>query len=75
MLEGATGVLGRLEGLQLEMSLVPLYEGSPTLTDLLLMVAQWGFVPHALLPGFTDLASGRMLQVDGLFIRDAPSPR
>ena len=75
VLEGATGVLDRLEGLQLEMSLVPLYEGSPTLTDLLLMVGQWGFVPYALQPGFTDLASGRMLQVDGLFFRDPPPPR
>jgi FkbM family methyltransferase len=72
VLEGAREVLDRLRGIQLEISLTPLYAGSPTLTDLLQMMDAWGFAPHALLPGFIDLRSGRMLQIDGLFFRDAP---
>ena len=69
VLEGATDVLDRIRGVQLEISLAPLYEGSPTLAEILALMEHWGFVPEALLPGFSDLRSGRMLQVDGLFFR------
>ncbi len=71
VLEGARDVRDRLHGIQLEISLTTLYEGSPTLTELLQMMEAWGFAPHALLPGFIDSRSGRMLQIDGLFFRDA----
>lgn len=70
VLEGATGVRDKLQGIQLEISLTPLYEGAPALTDLLDLMARWGFVPYALLPGFIDSRSGRMLQIDGLFFRE-----
>jgi FkbM family methyltransferase len=74
VLEGATDVLDRLWGIQLEISLTPLYEGSPTLVEILSFMEHRGFVPQALLPGFSDLTSGRMLQVDALFFREqAPS--
>jgi len=69
VLEGAAGVLDRIRGVQLEISLTPLYEGSPTLTEILGLMERWGFMPEALLPGFSELTSGRMLQVDGLFFR------
>lgn len=70
VLEGASDVIDRLWGIQLEISLTPLYEGSPTLADILRLMEQSGFVPQALLPGFSELRSGRMLQVDGLFFRE-----
>jgi FkbM family methyltransferase len=69
VLAGATGLLPRLVGVQLEMSLTPLYEGSATLPELLALMQEWGFQLHALLPAFIDPASGRTLQVDGLFFR------
>ena len=72
VLEGASAVIDSLMGIQLEISLTPLYEGSPTLPELLALMELWGFALHALLPAFTDVASGRMLQVDGLFFRAAP---
>jgi hypothetical protein len=71
VLEGSRDVLERLRGIQLEISLVPLYEGSPTLSEILRIMEEWGFALYALLPAFTDPQSGRMLQVDGLFFRDA----
>jgi FkbM family methyltransferase len=73
VLEGASGVIERLIGIQLEISLTPLYEGSPTLLQLLEMMQQRGFTPQALLPTFTDTQTGRMLQVDGLFFREPVS--
>jgi hypothetical protein len=70
VIEGASGIVGQLTGVQLEMSLVTLYEGGATFMELLEGMQQAGFAPFALLPGFTDLRSGRLLQVDGLFFRD-----
>lgn len=70
VLEGASGIVSGLTGIQLEMSLTPLYEGSPTISDLLQLMERWQFKPYALLPAFTDPESGRMLQVDGLFFRE-----
>ena len=69
VLKGASGILDRFVGVQLEMSLTPLYEGSASLAELLHIMTGHGFEPHAILPGFTDMSSGRMLQADGLFFR------
>ena len=69
VLEGASGILDRFAGVQLEMSLTPLYEGSASHAELLHLMSGHGFEPHAILPGFTEMTSGRMLQADGLFFR------
>lgn len=74
VLKGAAGILDRVIGIQLEISLVPLYDGGSTFADLLQMMERAGFAPYALLPGFTDLQSGRMLQVDGIFFREPSQP-
>jgi FkbM family methyltransferase len=69
VLEGARGILGRLEGVQLELSLTALYDGQPLLWELNDTLAGLGFEAHALLAGFSDPATGRMLQVDGVYFR------
>lgn len=69
VLLGASSSLGRTHGLQLEMSLVPLYDGQMLFSELLEWVQAQGFELHALEPGFSDGASGRLLQVDGIFFR------
>ena len=72
VLAGAAGVLGRVAGLQLEMSLVPLYDGGPLIEDLVGSLRAFGFVPVWLNHGFKDAETQRLLQVDGLFLRPAP---
>jgi FkbM family methyltransferase len=69
VLRGATNTLGRCAGVQLEMSLVPLYEGQALYRDLIGWLEARGFVLWALLPGFSDPTTGRMLQADGVFFR------
>lgn len=69
VLEGATGLLPRIRGLQLEMSLVPLYEGQVLFRELFDWVTGQGFDLHGVLPGFSDQETGRMLQMDGVFFR------
>lgn len=67
VLEGASESLPRMAGVELEMSLVPLYEGQGLLEDVLERMRGAGFVLHALSPGLVDSDTGETLQVDGIF--------
>jgi FkbM family methyltransferase len=69
VLKGATGLMGRVAFIELELSLVPLYEGQVLLPEMMQAVAAMGFTPIALEPGFADEREGRLLQMDGLFVR------
>ena len=68
-LAGAAGVIDRITGIQAEMSLVPLYEGAPLLTDILAWAAEHGFSLVGLEAGFADPTTGRLMQADGIFFR------
>lgn len=69
VLDGASGLLSRVAGVQLELSLVPLYDGQKLFDDLRDRLACAGFSLWAIWPGFHDPATGRMLQVDAVFFR------
>jgi FkbM family methyltransferase len=69
VLAGAGEVLARACALQVELSLAPLYQGAPTLRRMLEVCETAGFTLQGLIPGFHDAKSGRLLQVDGLFLR------
>jgi FkbM family methyltransferase len=69
VLKGATGLLPRTVAIQLELSLLPLYEGAPTFMELIAFVQSSGFELFSIIPGFRDPRSGRLLQVDGFFVR------
>ena len=60
----------RCVGMQLELSFLPLYEGGMLIREALDLVYSLGFTLTGLLPCFTDLHSGRMLQADGIFFRE-----
>ncbi len=69
VLSGAEGVIERIAGLQVEMSLVPLYEGEADYLELLRRIHGYGFEPHLILGGFFSRVLGRQLQMDGVFFR------
>jgi FkbM family methyltransferase len=69
VLKGATGLLSRTLALQLELSLIPLYAGAPTFVEMVSFVESAGFELYSIVPGFRDKRSGRLLQVDGFFVR------
>jgi FkbM family methyltransferase len=69
VLEGAARLLDRIQGVQLELSLAPLYEGQTLFLPLVDSLAKKGFELWALIPGFIDNKTGRTLQVDGIFFR------
>ena len=76
VLAGARDLLqSRICGMQIEMSLVPLYEGQVLYADTYDQVSRSGFKLWNLFPVFSDANSGRLLQVDGVFFRAEPTKR
>jgi FkbM family methyltransferase len=73
VLAGAGSLMARLCGLQLEMSLVPCYEGEVGFRAMLDRLAAAGFEPWLLIPGYFERKLGRQLQLDGVFMRAGPS--
>jgi FkbM family methyltransferase len=69
VLAGAATSLSRLSLIQMEMSLVSLYEGEVLFVDMCVAMRSRGFDLIALEPGFADVATGRLLQVDGIFAK------
>jgi FkbM family methyltransferase len=69
VLKGAKQTLSRVRGLQLELSLVPLYSGQVLLPELMAEITSLGFELWASCPAFCDARSGRLLQVDATFFR------
>jgi hypothetical protein len=72
VLRGAEKMLPRLAGVQLELSLAPLYEGQTLYLELIDWLRARGFDLWSVIPGFVDPSSGRMLQFDGVFFRAQP---
>lgn len=69
VLDGALTTLPQVRGIQIELSLVPLYEGQRLWKECVERLELEGFVLWALQPVFIDPENGRTLQWDGLFFR------
>ena len=69
VLGGAANWLQMCVGIEVEMSLIPLYVGAPTYLEVGGFLAAAGFVPVAFQRGFTDPDTRQTLQMDGLFKR------
>jgi FkbM family methyltransferase len=70
VLTGAVKVLSRVTVMQLEMSLVPLYEGESLFLDLCWVAESAGFTLFDIAPVFRDSVTGQLLQVDATFVRE-----
>jgi FkbM family methyltransferase len=69
VLRGATQSLTRIQILQLELSLRPLYEGEPGFLEVSHWLAERGLELVGLEPGFVEASTGRLLQSDVFFAR------
>jgi len=70
VLDGAPDVLARAAAVELELSLVELYEGQRTWLELVERMRSAGLRPVGLGHDFWDERTGETLQVDGIFVRD-----
>jgi len=73
VIEGARGLLDKVVGMQVELSVSPLYEGQMLLDEIVELLRKEGFRLCGLIPGLSDASSGTLLQVDGIFMRAEPS--
>ncbi len=69
-LKGATGSLPGIKLIQAELSFVPVYDGIPLFGEIVSYLEQKGYKIFAIIPGFRDRKTGRMLQADGIFVRE-----
>jgi FkbM family methyltransferase len=69
VLDGAAVALPAIQAVQLELSLLPLYEGQSLWDYFLHRMEQEGYGVWALIPGFSDARTGRSLQMDVVFAR------
>lgn len=59
----------KIAGWQLELSLLPLYSGEPTLEVLMSWLKERSFDPHFVLPGYFSKKLMRQLQIDIIFFK------
>lgn len=69
VLQGAKGTMPRIAGIQLELSLVPLYEGESLFQPMLDELDGYGYEVWSLVPGMVEQDTARLLQVDAVFFR------
>jgi hypothetical protein len=69
VLDGAPQTLSRVIGVQLELSLIPLYAGQKLMPELVDRMQALGFEVWALTPAFIEPGTARMLQIDATFFR------
>ena len=69
VLAGGKNALQSCVGVQLELSLQPLYEGSPTNLEMISAMKSYGFDLALIEPGFREPSTQRLLQMDGVFFR------
>ena len=69
VLDGARASLPRIMAVQLELSVVPLYESQSLYRHFFAFFEEAGFTLWSLSPGFTDRRTGQLLQFDAVFVR------
>ena len=69
VLQGAREILPRIRGAQVELSLIPLYEGDHLWRETVGLMESLGFTLWIVQPFFIDPRNGRTLQLDATFYR------
>lgn len=69
VLEGASQILPKIKGIQIELSLVLLYEGQLLFRQIIDKMEHLGYELYAVIPNFVDPQTGRLLQLDGVFFK------
>jgi len=69
VLDGAREVLPRIQGVLVELSLVPLYGGQHLWRDVIDRLEAEGFTLWTFQPTFSNQSTGQTLQIDGVFYR------
>lgn len=69
IISGAERSLSRIPVIQMELSLVPLYEDESSHLELMNRLDRLGYDLHLIIPGYFSRTLGRQIQFDGVFVR------
>lgn len=69
VVEGARRILHRVKAIELELSLVQLYEDQPIMCEDIAYLSRIGYKLVWLKRGYRDTRDGHLLQTDGIFLR------
>lgn len=75
VLDGADGCLESIDLVELELSMVTLYDGQLLWQEMIDLMGSLGFELATITPGFSDPRTGVMLQADGVFVRQSEAAR
>jgi FkbM family methyltransferase len=70
VIAGAGSFLERVQAIETELSLYPMYQDQVDWRELCDRLGELGFVFFAVDPGYSDPSSGRLVEMDGLFVRE-----
>ena len=71
VIEGAEKALDIISGIEMEVSLVPLYKGEILLAEMISFMSGKGYTLISVKPGFFNRQTGRLFQVDCSFFRES----
>lgn len=69
ILSGAEGVLHRIQGIEVELALQPLYDGEPLIDEVIASLQAAGFTLVWINQGFKNPTTQHLLNADGYFFR------
>ncbi len=69
VLQGATGIIDKIRGVEVEMSLLPLYESEPDYREICGWLHERGFIPYLMQERTFSRKLTRQLQIDGVFFK------
>ena len=69
VLNGCGKILSQVQGIEIELSFVPLYKGQPLFREMVDCLDDYGFTPVSIERGLTDPTTMKILQVDSIFVR------
>lgn len=69
VLDGLKALLPKIQGIEIELSLVTLYKNQFPYRKMVDHLEHMGFVPFGIYPGFSDLKNARMYQLEGFFTK------
>jgi FkbM family methyltransferase len=74
VLRGSEGVIDRVDCVEAELALAPMYSGAPSFLTMVEYLTARGFCILALESNHEDDERGQMAMVDAIFVREAPTP-
>jgi len=70
ILRGANNTLKFIDAVQIELSIVSLYKNQKKYSYFVKLFSSKGFILYNLIPGFSNVRTGQLLQFDGIFVRE-----